>query len=80
MGTYLKEIFKPLRKIRRERQNPAHRINENTYDVKYIKMQKEMINKNIRFNKSIKEIFHQHPKAKDVDIPDWLDKGEIKTF
>lgn len=75
----LKEIFKPLKKIRRERQNPAHRINENVYDVKYIKLQKELINKAYASIRAFREIFQQHPKAKEVDIPDWL-KNEIKTF
>ena len=28
------DIFKPLKKVRRERQNPAHRISENVYNLK----------------------------------------------
>lgn len=76
----LKAVFKPLKRIRNERQNPAHRIDENTYDVKYIKMQKEMINEAYDSIKAFREIFQRHPKANDVDIPDWLDKGAIKTF
>jgi len=76
----LKDIFKPLKKIRRERQNPAHKISENDYNKKYINKQKEMINDSYESIKALRQIFQQHPKAKGVEIPDWLDNGEIKIF
>lgn len=76
----LKELFKPLRKVRRERQNPAHKISEDVYDKKYIEKQREMISKAYYSIRAFREIFQQHPKAKNVEIPDWLNNGEIKTF
>lgn len=76
----VKEIFKPLKKVRRERQNPAHRISENVYDKKYTEKQREMISNAYSSIRDFREIFQHHPKAKDVGIPDWLDNGEIKTF
>lgn len=74
------DIFSPLRKVRRERQNPAHRISENDYDLNYIDKQKNLINQSYSSLRALRTIFQQHPKAKGFEIPDWLDNGEIKTF
>lgn len=76
----LKDIFKPFRDIRKERQNPAHKINENIYDKKYIEMQKDIINRAYSSIRAFRNVFQQHPKAEYFEIPKWLDNGKIKTF
>jgi len=76
----MKELFKPLKKIRRERQNPAHRINENKYNKTYIEQQKKIMKEAYNSIRAFREIFGQHPKAKDVEIPRWLEKGRIILF
>ena len=76
----LKKLFKHLKKIRRERQNPAHRISENEYDKKYIELQKKLINEAYHSIKGLRHIFYQHPKAQDFEIPDWIENGIVKTF
>ncbi len=78
--TIIKDLFKPLKKIRRERQNPAHRISENVYDKRYIEKQKEMTSDAYSSIRAFRTIFQQHPKAKGYEVPDWLDNGEVKTF
>lgn len=74
------DLFKPLKKIRRERQNPAHKINENQYDKQYIEKQKEIMKETYSVFRNLRNIFHQHPKANNFEIPDWLENGHIKTF
>lgn len=74
------DLFKPLKKIRRERQYPAHKINENQYDKQYIDKQKEIMNETYSVFRNLRNIFHQHPKARYFEIPDWLENGHIKTF
>lgn len=74
------DIFKSLKRVRRERQNPAHRISDNDYDLKYIDKQKELIYKSYSSIRALRTIFQQHPKAKGFEVPDWLENGEIKTF
>lgn len=74
------ELFKPLKKVRRERQNPAHKINENQYDKQFIEKQKEVMNEVYSVFRNLRNIFHQHPKARNFEIPDWLENGKIKTF
>ena len=51
------DLFKPLKKIRRERQNPAHKINENQYDKQYIDKQKEIINEAYSVFRNLRNIF-----------------------
>lgn len=74
------ELFKPLKKVRRERQNPAHRINENEYDFNLIAKQKEIMNSVYNVLRNLRNIFHQHPIAENFKIPEWLENGKIKTF
>lgn len=76
----IKEIFKPLKRIRRERQNPAHKIDENEYHKKYIEKQRELIKDAYFSMKTLRRIFQQHRKSVGVTIPDWLENGEIKIF
>lgn len=74
------ELFKPLKKIRRERQNPAHKINDNLYDLQFIEKQKEIMNEAYAVFRNLRNIFHQHPKARNFEIPKSLEKGNVKTF
>ena len=76
----LKDLFKPFRKIRKERQNPAHKISKDFYDKKFIEKQKKLISDSYSSVKALRKIFQQHPKAKGIEIPEWLDSGEIKVF
>lgn len=78
--TVLKDIFKPLKLVRSERQNPAHKISKDNYDRKYIDMQMKMIDDCYSSIRALRTFFQQHPKARDFKIPDWLDNGDIKTF
>lgn len=74
------ELFIPLKKIRRERQNPAHRINENQYDRQLIEKQKEIMDEVYSVFRNLRNIFQQQPKARNFEVPDWLKNGKIKTF
>lgn len=76
----IKKIFKPFKDIRKERQKPAHRINENEYDKKYIEKQREIISQAYSSMRAFREIFQQHPKAQKFDISNWINEGEIKNF
>jgi len=76
----LKDVFKSFNKVRSERQYPAHKIIENIYDRKFVEMQKKLINDSYSSMRKLRQIFQRHRKAKDFKIPEWLEKGEIKTF
>lgn len=73
-------IFRYLKEIRKERQHPAHCISKNTYDEKYVELQKEMIEKAYEAVRALRTAFQNHPKAKSFEIPTYLDEAELKVF
>lgn len=75
-----KDIFKYLKEIRKERQNPAHRISQNVYDKKYINMQIEMIEKAYTVVHALRTAYQLHPLARSFEIPSYLDEAELKIF
>ena len=76
----IKEIFTPLKKIRRLRQDPAHKIEENIYDKEFTNKQRKLIEETYFSIRTLRKIFQHHPIAKNFKVDDWLDTGTIKTF
>lgn len=76
----LDDIFKSFKKVRRERQIPAHKTIDNTFSKEYAKKQDLLMREVYYAMSSLRHIFQLHPKAKDVKIPKWLDEGSIKIF
>lgn len=76
----IKEVFEPFKNVRKQRQNPAHKINENVYDEKYTDKQREVIKGCYESVRLLRHIFQRHPKARKVEIPNWLDSGNIQEF
>ncbi len=66
--------FKEIRKLRLR---PAHAIDEDVFDQKYFKQQREIIIKAYDGVRLIRLMFLCHPKAKNYKIPDWLESGKI---
>jgi hypothetical protein len=75
------ESLKCLREIRKLRQKPAHAVNENVFDQKYIKDQRELMIRAYSALRVLRSIFAKHPhvKAARIEIPSWLEKGLIWT-
>lgn len=76
----ISEIFQSFKKVRKERQNPAHRINKNNFDKIYFKKQIDIIVESFDSLKILRHILQCHPNAKDVHVPEWLEHGDIKIF
>lgn len=75
----LEKIIEPMKDVRRQRQRPAHLIEENSYDLKYVDLQKDVIEKCYTSVRFIRLLFSNDPSASDVKIPDWLYEGRIKN-
>ncbi len=75
-----KEIMKPLKKVRKERQNPAHKVIDNSYDPSLVELQKEIMEGCYLSLGSIRRNIQTHPKAKDVELDDRLDRDNVKYF
>ena len=74
------DLFKPLKRIRQERQAPAHKINENIYDKILIDEQIKLIKESYFTMRTLRVLFQKDPKARNVKVQKWLDTGVIKTF
>ena len=73
-------MIKTFRKIRRLRQNPAHKVNENVFDPQYFQLQREIIIEAYEAIRLLRLIFANHPSVKEYNIPDWLKAGDIWTY
>ncbi len=73
-------MIKTFRKIRRLRQNPAHKVNENIFDPQYFQLQREIIIEAYEAIRLLRLIFANHPSVKEYNIPDWLKAGDIWTY
>ncbi len=74
------KIIEAFKKVRQLRQVPAHKINPNSYDNSYINKQRDILNKiyvSVRF---IRLMLTNHPAAKGVEVPDWLQEGLLRNY
>jgi len=75
-----KEIMKPLKRVRKERQKPAHRVIDNSYDPSLVVLQKEIMQGCYLSIGSIRRNIQTHPRAKNVELDDRLDQDNVKFF
>jgi hypothetical protein len=75
-----KEIMKPLKKVRKERQKPAHKVIDNNYDPSLIELQKNIMEACYLSLGSIRRNIQTHPKAKDIELDDRLDEDNVRYF
>jgi hypothetical protein len=73
-------IINPIKKVRKERQKPAHNIQEDVFDKEYYAKQKELIESVYVSLRTIRLLFMNHPAAKNYKVPDWLYEGKIKVY
>ena len=76
------DSIKALRDVRKARQKPAHAIDENVFDQKYINDQRELIKRVYSAVRAIRLIFTNHSKvqAAGIEIPEWVRNGEIWDY
>ncbi|MGP1388055.1 MAG: hypothetical protein ACTS2F_31270 [Thainema sp.] len=75
-----KEIVKPFKKVRSERQKPAHKVIDNQYDPIYTEKQKEIMELCYFSMRSIRKNIETHPKAKRIELPESIDADNVKYF
>lgn len=75
----IKEMKAAFRKVRKLRQKPAHSVQEDAFDQKYIKDQRKLILDAYGAVRTLRQILANHPKVKanPPDINEQLWKGEI---
>jgi hypothetical protein len=75
----VQDMIEAFRAVRRLRQKPAHIISENTFDQRYIHEQRELMMQAYGAIRTLRLIFENHPGARIVEIPRWLEEGKIWT-
>lgn len=76
----IEEMLDTFREIRRLRQRPAHAIDDDIFDQKYFKQQREVIMKAYEAIRVLRLILKRFPGALRYEIPDYLESGEIWTI
>lgn len=74
------EMFKAFREIRGLRSKPAHYHFKNEWNLKFYEDQKKLIKQAYTAIRTLRLILANHRNTKSVEVPDWLFKGEIRTF
>lgn len=75
-----KAIMEPLKRVRKERQTPAHKIIANSYDLSLVGLQKEIMQDCYLSIGSIRRNLQTHPRAKNVELDDTLGQDNVKFF
>lgn len=74
------EMLKIFREIRSHRSKPAHSHSKNQWNLKFYEDQKKLIKQAYTAIRTLRLILANHNLAKSVEVPEWLFKGEIRTF
>ena len=76
------DILKPLREVRKIRQQPAHLVVKDEYDLDFINKQNSLVEQVHTALASLCVVFSTHPKAKEngYKLPDWLLENKVKTY
>ena len=74
------EMFKTLREIRRLRSKPGHSHFKNEWNLRFYEDQKKLIKQAYTAIRTLRLILANYKNTKSVKVPDWLFKGEIRTF
>lgn len=71
-----------FRKVRKLRQKPAHALDENDFDQKYFKEQRELVMDAYGAVRTIRLLLANHPKveAAGIEISKYLREGKIWTY
>lgn len=75
------EAIQAFKEVRKKRQEPAHVINENVFDQKYFKEQRELTIHAYQGMRTLRMALENHPKVRnlDINIPDYLRESKIWT-
>lgn len=71
------EMLQTLKHVRALRQKPAHLINENEFDQKYVREQRELMRRVYRALKTLRLVLSLHPLASSIVISSQLKEGQI---
>ena len=74
------KMLAKMRLVRKVRQAPAHKLEDNSFDQHFLKKQRDIINAAFFAVRTLRMILENHPKARKYaseQIPDWLREGKV---
>ena len=73
------ELFGNLRAVRRVRQKPAHIVEDNEFDQKYVAEQRQLIIQAFDAVRTLRMVLENHPAARDHEVPVYLRNAKVWT-
>ena len=73
-------VIQPLRKARRLRQTPAHTFTQDAFSTEYHSTRRQLLSAVLNSLSNIRASLDKHPRANHIQIPDWLNNGQIDVF
>lgn len=74
------EMFSNFRAVRKIRQKPAHTVEENDFDQKYVAEQRKLIIQAFDAVRTLRMILENHPAARDHEVPSYLREAKVWTM
>jgi hypothetical protein len=71
------DLIKAIRKVRNARQKPAHKIEDNHFEQKYLLEQRDLIVAAFDAVRTIRMILENHPKVRGYKIPSYLREAKV---
>jgi hypothetical protein len=78
--TARREVMQPFRKLRRERQKPAHVTSQNKFSPKRTNERREILGSTAFALANIMRMLMKHPQSPIIKIPQWLQEGRIEVI
>ena len=73
-------IIKPLREVRRLRQKPAHKIEQDTYDRKFYTLQDDLVWKVFEALRNLRCLLATDPSVSSYEPPYWARDFPVKSY
>jgi hypothetical protein len=73
-------MIETFKKIRRERGPIAHQVADDEWDDSYFARQRGLMMEAYGAIRTLRLIFAIHPSSMGIEVPDWLQNSEIRTF
>lgn len=76
----LADLFGNLRAVRKVRQKPAHIVEDNEFDQKYLAEQRTLITQAFEAVRTLRMVLENHPAVRGHQVPDYLREAKVWTI
>jgi hypothetical protein len=73
----IQQMIAVFRKIRKERMSPAHKIEEDKFDMEILARQRALIKNTYEALRTLRRILMKYPGAEKYSVPEWLQQSKF---